>query len=860
MGLTKKANTMNVHKRNNNVKQTYLFDKHSNNSTKINTQKGGVLFLSTPGKGKRTWWGTLKCEKEKIPYTDHEDIITKINFAGLVIPYYNDNIITESVEKLKKFGSIRKYNRVMCVIKRLKQTFIDLNNNTTDMTLYQYNEAKYRNIFIKLHIKKQYVIMLLYIYVFYTIYNSFDTIVPSNSMQLLQQKLIVRVNELRDKAEKNKDKQLSKREKLKMNYKKISNYFDIIDEEIKLLSNNINSKLNSTSTYNASQLSVTDLTIFLHNLIFTPKISDNILATMNRIKQQLITGTATPDTDEINARNKAIANATAGSALVKQNINLDDKNIILIIQNYIISHIINVIIKNAKNLIDTNTTSTTSDKNITLINNIINILYNYAKKTFALDSQLDLSIKDKLNDDESSLQSIDALIKVSNKKQMNITQNLQYYTTFYTDFMQTRKTTIDLKIKTDSDVKNRFTNARDFLTNFILLIQKDIKITLASSTLSSPPTNIIDCIHIYDNTIDDSNIASIYSSIKSELSSILFKLQNSFTTLLNGNDITDTKIISNAFIWLTTIKYAPILPPTDIEKEKEKAITMFTKFKKDYDAQDTQNIIKLFQYIYKTGVFISRLRTAPYKQKIYNIEFDINTITLSNEDIINNIRSTNPTSIITTLNGNATLSTLNFSHINGDFFSDTSLNIFETIAEDVITKIQAKFKDTLPELEDSAGNAATDNLKKIIINDQLNYVFNNSPTDHRTDTIKYKHILDSVISQTCGMDTSIVKTDAELSNQAQAYYKSICDSTDKDDSLIKVLTDDDNINNTFKYTLEGFTTDDSNVPINDKTKVFLPADILSLYNSDTIDIFTNLNILVNNITDVISAIQKANVK
>ena len=97
MGLTKKANMINAHKQNNNVKQTYLFDKHSNNSTKINTQNGGT----------RTWWGTTKCEKEKIPYTDHEDIfkyITEINFAGLIIPYYNDNIITESVEKLKKFG------------------------------------------------------------------------------------------------------------------------------------------------------------------------------------------------------------------------------------------------------------------------------------------------------------------------------------------------------------------------------------------------------------------------------------------------------------------------------------------------------------------------------------------------------------------------------------------------------------------------------------------------------------------------------------------------------------------------------------------------------------------------------------
>ena len=142
----------------------------------------------------------------------------------------------------------------------------------------------------------------------------------------------------------------------------------------------------------------------------------------------------------------------------------------------------------------------------------------------------------------------------------------------------------------------------------------------------------------------------------------------------------------------------------------------------------------------------------------------------------------------------------------------------------------------------------------------MNYVFKNSPTDHRTDAIKYKHILDSVISQTCGMNTSIAKTDAVLSNQAQSYYKSICDSTDKDDSLIKVLTDDNDINDTFKFTLEEFIIVASNVSIIENTKVFPPADILSLYNSDTIDIFTNLDKLVNSITDVISAIQKANVK
>ena len=853
MGLTKKTNMMNVHKRNNNVKQTYLFDKHSNNSTKINTQKGGVLFLSMPGKGKRTWWGTLKCENEKIPYTDHEDIfknITKINFAGLIIPYYNDNIITESVEKLKKFGSIRKYNIVMCVIKRLKQTFIDL--NTTNMTLYQYNEAEYRNIFIKLHIKKQYVIMLLYIYVFYTIYNSFDTIVPSNSMQLLQKKLIVRVNELRDKAEKNKDKQLSKREKLTMNYKKISNYFEIIEDEIKFLSNSINSKLiPSISKYNATQLSVTDLTIFLHNLIFTPKISDNILATMNRIKQQLITETATPNKDEINERNRAIANATAGSALVKQNINLDDKNIILIIQNYIISHIINVIIKNAKNLIDTNTTSTTSDVKISLINNIINILYNYAKNTLALDLPLDLSIKDKLNDEESSLQSIGVLIKDSIKKQMNITQNVQYYTTFYTDFMQTRKTTIDLKIKTDSDVKNRFTNARTFLINFILLIQKDINITLSASPLSSPPTNIIDCIHTYDNTIDDSIVRSMYAPINTELINTLTQLTQSFTTLLNGNDITNTQTIGNAFIWLTTIKYAPILPPTDIEKEKQNAIAMFTNFKKDYDTQDIRNIIDSFNKIYGKTNLITKVASILKLSKAKATIIDDNA--LSKEQVINTERSKLSPAINTKLNGTDTLRTLNFSHINGDFFSDTSLNIFETIAEDVIKKIQAKFDDNLPDLTDASGAAVDAKLKPIIINDQMNYVFGNTNTT-------YKHILDSVISQTCGMDTSIAKTDAVLKDQAQAYYKSICDSTVKGKSLIKVIIDDNDINNTFKYTLEEFITNGSIVSINDKTKVFSLAEILSLYNSDTIDTFTRLDTLVNSITDVISAIQKANVK
>jgi len=847
MGLTKKANMINAHKQNNNVKQTYLFDKHSNNSTKINTQNGGT----------RTWWGTTKCEKEKIPYTDHEDIfkyITEINFAGLIIPYYNDNIITESVEKLKKFGSIRKYNRVMCVIKRLKQTFIDLNNNTTDMTLYQYNEAHYRNIFIKLHIKKQYVIMLLYIYVFYTIYNSFDTIVPSNSMQLLQKKLIDRVNTLRDKAEKNKDKQLSKREKLKMNYKKISNYFDIIDEEIKFLSNNINSKLNPTSKYNATQLSVTDLTIFLHNLIFTPKISDNILATMNRIKQQLITDTATPDIDEINARNKALANATAGSALVKQNINLDDKNIILIIQNYIISYIINVIIKEANNLIDTDTTPKTSDTNITLINNIINILYNYAKNTFALDSQLDLSINTKLLDNDSSLQSIDAL-KDSNKKQMNITQNLQYYTIFYKDFMQTRKDTIDLKIKTDSDVKNRFTNARTFLTNFILLIQKDINITLAATPPPTPPKNIIECIKTYDATINYGYIETMYNAINNELNEILSKLQASFTTLLTGNDITETKKISNEFNWLTTIKYAPILPPTDIEKEKEKAITMLTTLKTLCDTQDTQYIIKLFNNIYINNFSFFTSRTT-FSQKVKKTTFSIDTNALIQEDLINTKRTSTTPDINTTLISILGLRTLDFSEINGEFFS--TIGIFEIIAEDVIKQIKEKLNDNLPNLNDESGVAVVDDIKYIIRNDQLNYVFKHSPKD--SSDLEYKHILDSVINQTCGMNSLIAKTDDVLKAQERDYYRRICASLAKKDSLIKVLTDEADINNTFKFTLEEFINIGTSVAVDKKTKVFPITEILSLYNSDTIDIFTNLDKLCNSIGDVISNIQKANVK
>ena len=707
MGLTKKAHMINAHKRNNNVKQTYLFDKHSNNSTKINTQKGGMF-------GKKGDTIVTKCA-DKIPYANATDIFDNIKsakFQAFIKYMYNNSGSKDKHKNLSKWvrGTRSGYNYVSCLIKRLLTTHRQQSDDTTSSSVdeYIYGNDMYNKInSLKKHkIKKM---LLIYIYIYYKLYQSRQELVEKGADQKLGDDIVSVINRLRATAKKQKS---DKTKTTTSNYKKIENYYDIIDA-------NTATVLTKISTDN-DQLTPSLLCVLLHNLIFTK----NITNANNQVLSQIIE----------NAKNLALSkivdasiNLTATSGDLEAQIKAaqlsiaDHHNkfiIVPIMQNYIVSLIIDAIINSIKEcIIEEGSDDFPDDFNKIIINAITKYVCKIAKHSTYIDIKINEDIEEtdpQLSDkrgsttlfkpDESTLPEEKMLTEMyENLYQKNITSQT---TLTVSDIPQIKKILSTTNRKLLEFLKKIMTKLRGFESDITTTITADADEAKKEKTELSTLYDTSSGTDIFLGSTTN-NLEKLLNSFIKKTVVILTDINKNIDTLFTGLERIDSYDDINKGL-ITMLKN-----PTLQKKNTILPSSKFDKYKKEL--QELVNSVEFYTSVNVLSLFTdikSKLRVdTTYGGSVY-----VDAYTNESDDALSRAAiSANVNELSVFLRDNDKYLSIDYKssgilrdNFIKDFVSDNLRNeivkefrsiISETqsyaLTEDVVNSLSNIFKDTI---------------------------------------------------------------------------------------------------------------------------------------------------------------------